>query len=139
MSNNLLAGLAPVHPGEILREDVFPALDKPLSALARMLGTSRTTLYAIINAEQSVTSDMALRIGKLTGTTPEMWLNLQQAYDLQMSAERLAEELEKIPTLEAATALSARTSKWKSRSSRRAGKSNLPSNSGFDMVEYFCA
>lgn len=102
MSNNLLAGLAPVHPGEVLGEDVFPALNKPMAELARLLSTSRTTLYAIINAEQAVTSDMALKIGKLTGTAPEMWLNLQQAYDLRMSEARLAEELEKIPTLEAA-------------------------------------
>lgn len=102
MTNNLLAGLAPVHPGEVLGEDVFPALGKPMAEIARLLGTSRTTLYAIMNGEQAVTSDMALKIGKLTGTSPAMWLNLQQAYDLRMSEARLADELEKIPTLEAA-------------------------------------
>jgi antitoxin HigA-1 len=102
MSNNLLAGLGPVHPGEVLREDVFPGLNKPMAELARLLSTSRTTLYSIMKGEQSVTSDMALRIGKLTGTTPEMWLNLQQAYDLRLSEARLADELKKIPTLEAA-------------------------------------
>lgn len=102
MTNNLLAGLDPVHPGEVLREDVFPALNKPMAELARLLGISRTTLYAIMNGEQAVTSDMALKIGKLTGTSPEMWMNLQQAYDLRMSEKRLAAELAKIPTLEAA-------------------------------------
>lgn len=102
MTNNLLAGLVPVHPGEVLREDVFPALNKPMAELSRLLGTSRTTLYAIMNGEQAVTADMACKIGKLTGTSPEMWLNLQQAYDLRASAARLADELEKIPTLEAA-------------------------------------
>ena len=102
MPNNLLAGLAPVHPGEVLREDVFPALGRPRAELARLLGTSRTTLYAILNGEQAVTSDMALKIGKLTGTSPAMWLNLQQAHDLHASESRLAVELEKIPTLEAA-------------------------------------
>ena len=102
MTNNLLAGLAPVHPGEVLREDVFPALNKPRAELARLLGTSRTTLYAIMNGEQAVTSDMALKIGKLTGTAPEMWLNLQQAFDLRASEARLADALDKIPTLEAA-------------------------------------
>lgn len=100
MSNKLLAGLRPVHPGEILREDVFPGLNRPMAELARLLGTSRTTLYAIMNGEQSITSDMALKIAKLIGTSPEMWLNLQQAYDLQMSETRLAAELENIPTLE---------------------------------------
>lgn len=102
MTNKMLAGLRPVHPGEVLREDVFPALNKPLLQIARLLGTSRTTLYAIMNGGQGVTADMACRIGKLTGTTPEMWLNLQQKFDLQLSAARLAKELEKIPTLEAA-------------------------------------
>lgn len=102
MTNDRLAGLTPVHPGEVLREDVFPALNRPRAELARLLGTSRTTLYAIMNGEQGVTSDMALKIGKLTGTSPEMWLNLQQAFDLRLSETRLAEELENIPTLEAA-------------------------------------
>ena len=102
MSKNLLAGLTPVHPGEVLREDVFPALNRPMAELARLLGTSRTTLYAIMNGEQAVTSDMALKIGKLTGTNPGMWLNLQQAFDLRASEARLADELEKIPTLKAA-------------------------------------
>ena len=102
MTNKLLAGLPPMHPGEVLREDVFPALSKPKAELARLLGTTRTTLYAIMNGEQAITSDMACKIGKLTGTSPEMWMNLQQAYDLRMSEDRLAEELEKIPTLEAA-------------------------------------
>lgn len=102
MTNNLLAGLAPVHPGEILGEDILPALAKSKVEIARLLGTTRTTLYAILNAEQSLTSDMALRIGKLTGTSPEMWLNLQQAYDLKVSEAKLAEELKGIPTLEAA-------------------------------------
>jgi addiction module HigA family antidote len=88
--------------GEVLREDVFPALNKPMAELARLLGTSRTTLYAIMNGGQAVTSDMALKIGKLTGTSPAMWLNLQQAHDLHMSEARLADELKKIPTLEAA-------------------------------------
>ena len=102
MTNALLAGLRAVHPGEVLREDVLPAINKPKAEIARLLGTTRTTLYAIMNGEQALTAEMALKIGKLTGTTPEMWLNLQQAYDLRAGEARLAEELEKIPTLEAA-------------------------------------
>jgi addiction module HigA family antidote len=102
MPNRLLAGLAPVHPGEVLREDVFPALGRPRAELARLLGTSRTTLYAILNGEQSVTPDMALKIGKLTGTSPGMWLSLQQAFDLHAGEARLAAELARIPTLEGA-------------------------------------
>lgn len=102
MANKLLAGLRAVHPGEVLREDILPALNTSKREIACLLGTSRQSLYAILNGEQSVTADMACRIGKLTGTSPEMWLNLQQAYDLQDSAARLADELKKIPTLKAA-------------------------------------
>jgi addiction module HigA family antidote len=102
MSNTLLAGLPPVHPGEVLREDVLPAIGRSKSELAKLLGITRTTLYGILNGEQGVTSDMALRIGKLTDTSPKLWLSLQQDYDLCLSAVKLADELERIPTLEAA-------------------------------------
>lgn len=102
MTNKLLAGLQPVHPGEVLREDVLPALNKPKAEIARLLGTTRTSLYAILNCDQAITSDMACKIAKLTGTSPEMWMNLQQAYDLKISETRLADELERIPTLEPA-------------------------------------
>ncbi|MGQ0559869.1 MAG: HigA family addiction module antitoxin [Sphingosinicella sp.] len=102
MPNKLLAGLPPVHPGDVLGEDVLPALGRPKSEIARLLGISRTTLYGILNGENGVTSDMALRIAKLTGTNPKVWLNLQQDYDLCMSERKLARELARIPTLEAA-------------------------------------
>lgn len=102
MTNKLLAGLPPVHPGEVLREDVLPALNRPKAEIARLLNTTRTSLYAIMKGDQSVTSDMAVRIAKLTGTSATLWMNLQQAYDLRNSEIKLAAELEKIPTLEAA-------------------------------------
>jgi len=102
MSNPLLAGLAPVHPGEVLREDVLPALARSKSEIAKLLGITRTTLYGILNGDQSVTSEMALRIGKLTDTSPKVWLNLQQDYDLRIGEHKLAAELERIPTLEVA-------------------------------------
>lgn len=102
MPNPLLRGLPPVHPGEVLREDVLPALGRSKSDIAKLLGITRTTLYGILNGDQAVTSDMALRIAKLTDTSPKLWLNLQQDYDLSRSAEKLAAELARIPTLEAA-------------------------------------
>lgn len=102
MSNNLLAGLPPVHPGEVLREDVLPALGRSKVEIAKLLGITRTTLYGILNGEQAVTSEMALRIAKLTDTSPKVWLNLQQEYDLRIGEQKLAAELERIPTLEVA-------------------------------------
>ncbi|HEX2764920.1 MAG TPA: HigA family addiction module antitoxin [Allosphingosinicella sp.] len=102
MTNQLLRGLAPTHPGEILREDVLPALGKPKTEIARALHVSRQQLYDILNEEKPITSQMALRIGKLTGSSPEMWLRMQCAYDLATLEPRMADELAQIPVLEAA-------------------------------------
>jgi antitoxin HigA-1 len=102
MSNPLLKGLGPTHPGEILREDVVPALGKPKAAIARALNVSRQQLYDILNEEKPVTSQMALRIGRLTHTSPEMWLRMQGAYDLAVLEPKMAEELKRIPVLKAA-------------------------------------
>jgi addiction module HigA family antidote len=102
MTNKLMSGLLPTHPGELLREDILPALNKPKAEVARLLEISRQTLYDILAEKQDVTPAMALRIGKLTGTSPEMWLNIQQSYDLRRLAEKDADILARIPTLEAA-------------------------------------
>ena len=102
MSNALLKGLRPVHPAEILREDVIPALGRTKSEIARLLGISRQTLYDLLAERQPVTVPMALRIGKLTGTTPESWLNMQRAYDVKIAEREMADEIAKIPTLKAA-------------------------------------
>ena len=91
-----------MHPGEILREDVLPALGKPKAEVARLLGISRQTLYDIIDEKQPVTPGMALRFGKLCGNGPELWINLQRAYDLAIAERELAGEIKKIPTLTAA-------------------------------------
>lgn len=99
MTNPLLEGIRPVHPAEILREDVLPALGRPKAEIARLLGISRQTLYDLLNERQPITAQMALRIGKLTGTTPESWLRMQGQYDMKRAARAMAAELEKIPTL----------------------------------------
>ncbi|MGF1550298.1 MAG: HigA family addiction module antitoxin [Sphingomonadaceae bacterium] len=99
MSNPLLRGLRPVHPGEILREDVLPALGRPKSEIARLLGISRQTLYDLLNERQPITAPMALRIGKLCGNGPDLWINLQVRYDMKVAEREMAEELAKIPTL----------------------------------------
>jgi addiction module HigA family antidote len=102
MTNPLLNGLGPTHPGEILREDVLPALGKPKTEIARALHVSRQHLYDILNEQKPITSQMALRIGRLTRTSPEMWLRMQCAYDLATLEPKMAEELELIPILKAA-------------------------------------
>jgi len=86
----------------MLREIVFPALGKPKTEIARLLGVSRQTLYAVLNEKQPVTANLALRIGKLVGDGAEIWLSMQQSYDLEMAERALAKELKAIPTLQAA-------------------------------------
>lgn len=99
--NPLLAGLRPVHPGEILREDVLPAIGLPKAEIARLLGISRQSLYDILGEKQPVTPAMALRVGKLCGNGPDLWINLQRNYDLQKAETELADQIAAIPTLTA--------------------------------------
>ncbi len=100
--NRLTRGLKPMHPGEMLRQDVLPAIGKSKSEIARLLGISRQTLYDILDEKQPVTPAMALRLGKLLGNGPDLWINLQRAYDLAAAERELAGEIRKIPTLSAA-------------------------------------
>ena len=94
--------LPPMHPGELLREDIFPALGKSVSELAELLGVSRQTLHAILAARAAVTPMMALRLGKLCGNGPNLWVSLQARYDLAVLEPAMAEELDRIPTIRAA-------------------------------------
>jgi addiction module HigA family antidote len=100
--NPLLKGLRPVHPGETLREDVIPALGRPKSEIAKLLGVSRQTLYDVLNERQPITANLALRIGKLVGGGPDIWLRMQLNYDLEIAERALAKTLKSIPRLEAA-------------------------------------
>ena len=95
-------GLPPMHPGELLRDEILPALDRPKTEIARLLGVSRQTLYDILEERQPVTPAMALRLGKLCGNGPELWLNLQKRYDLHRAQLKLGGKIRKIPTLEVA-------------------------------------
>lgn len=83
--NPITDGLGPVHPGEILREDVLPALGIPTAQVARSLGISRQQLYDIMNGKKPITAATALRLGKYLGNGPDLWLNLQARYDLELA------------------------------------------------------
>lgn len=72
----------PTHPGNILKRHYLEPLTLTVSELAHVLGISRKTLSRIVNGRASITSDMALRLSRAFRTTPELWLNLQQTYDL---------------------------------------------------------
>ncbi len=87
---------APVHPGEILREDILPALELSVSEAARRLGVSRQQLHRVLACTHPITIEMALRIGKLVGNGPGLWLRLQQACDLWRVEQCLKKELGEI-------------------------------------------
>ena len=76
------ASITPVHPGEILREDVFPALGVTKPVLAGALGISRQTLHDLFSEKRGVTPEMSLRLETVVGSTAETWLALQSARDL---------------------------------------------------------
>jgi addiction module HigA family antidote len=77
----------PAHPGEHLREDTLPALGMSRAAFARHLGISRNTLYKLLNEEQPVTLDIALRLAKALSVSARLWLALQASHDIWI-AER---------------------------------------------------
>jgi addiction module HigA family antidote len=89
----------PVHPGEILREDVIKNLGLSVSEAARRLGVSRQQLHRILACTHPITTEMALRIGKFAGNGPGLWLRMQQAYDLWCAQNLMADELSKIDTV----------------------------------------
>src|SRR6202795_649067 len=93
-------GLAPMHPGELLREEILPALDRSKTEIAKLLGVSRQTLYDVLKEKQPVTPGMALRLGKLCGNGPDLWLNLQKRDDFHQAQQQLGEMINDIPTFE---------------------------------------
>jgi addiction module HigA family antidote len=93
--------IKPLHPGELLRKDVIPALRKPKAEIARLIGISRQALYDILNEKAPVTAEMAVKLGKLCGNGPNLWINLQRSYDLWHAERRV--NVSKIPTLHEAT------------------------------------
>ncbi|MFC1824285.1 HigA family addiction module antitoxin [Thermodesulfobacteriota bacterium] len=92
----------PIHPGEVLREDVLPALGLSVSEAARRLGISRQQLHRILACTHPITTETALRVGKFAGNGPGLWLRMQQAYDLWHAEQRMKADLSKIETVASA-------------------------------------
>ena len=74
--------LPPIHPGEMLREDM-EALGLSARALADAIGVPHNRVAAILRGDRAITADTALRLATYFGTSPEVWMNLQQTYDLK--------------------------------------------------------
>ena len=75
-------GMRPVHPGEILDEEL-QELGMSANALAAALGVPTNRITAILKGQRGITADTALRLSRYLGTTPQLWLNLQQTYELR--------------------------------------------------------
>ena len=86
----------PTHPGAILREDVLPALAMTQVELAERLGVSRLTVSELLNEKRALSTEMALRLGRLLDTSPESWLAMQDAVDLWEVRNAKLEELESV-------------------------------------------
>ena len=92
----------PTHPGEMLREDFLPDYNLTVSGMAEALGVSRQSVNELLRERRAVSPEMALRLGRLFGNSPEFWLNAQRAVDLWVAAEALKEEVARIRPLSAA-------------------------------------
>jgi antitoxin HigA-1 len=88
--------LPPMHPGEVLREEFLIPLGMSASALARICGVPRTRIERLANEEIGMTADTALRLAKALSTSAQLWLNLQNAYDMQTAEKEIGKDLAKI-------------------------------------------
>jgi addiction module HigA family antidote len=89
----------PIHPGEMLREDFLPDYGLTVSGLADALGVSRQTVNELLRERRSVSQEMALRLSRLFGNSPEFWLNAQRAVDLWDATQEIGSKVERIKPL----------------------------------------
>jgi addiction module HigA family antidote len=80
-------GLPPVHPGEIIREDILPEVSLSVTATAKALGVSRQMVHDILAGRKPLSAVMCLKVSRLFGGTPEFWMRLQAEYDLKRAAQ----------------------------------------------------
>ena len=88
--------LPPIHPGEILREDFMLPLGLSSNALARAIGVTPARINEIVREKRGITAETALRLARFFGTSVDLWMNLQQRYDLERAKDLLGNSLEQI-------------------------------------------
>jgi len=91
--------LKPMHPGEVLREEFLVPLAMSAGALAKACGLPRTRIERIATEQSGITADTALRLAKALGTSAQLWLNLQNDYDVQIARRDLGKVLDRIETI----------------------------------------
>ena len=87
----------PIHPGEILADEIAAREGLTKTELARLIGVPPGRISEIIAGKRAITADTALRLGKFFGMEPEFWMNLQRNYELRVARNAIGPELEKIP------------------------------------------
>jgi antitoxin HigA-1 len=92
----------PMHPGEVLREEFLVPLRVSAGALAKAMGVPRTRVERIAAESIGITADTALRLGKALGTSAQLWLNLQNRYDMETAERAIGRELARISRVKAA-------------------------------------
>jgi addiction module HigA family antidote len=79
--------LPPVHPGEMIKEDILPSVGLSVKAAAKALGVSRQMLHDILAGRRPMSAIMCLKVSRLFGGSPEVWMRLQAAYDLKKAEQ----------------------------------------------------
>lgn len=92
----------PTHPGEMLREDFLPDYGLTVAGLAEAAGVSRQSINELLRGRRAVSPEMALRLARLFGNSPEFWLNAQRAVDLWDAEQAIKREVARIKPLSAA-------------------------------------
>jgi antitoxin HigA-1 len=92
----------PTHPGEMLREDFLPDFGLTVSGLASAIGVSRQSVNELLRGRRAVSPEMALRLAKLFGNSPEFWLNAQRAVDLWDAEQAIKDDVASIKPLSVA-------------------------------------
>jgi antitoxin HigA-1 len=82
-----------IHPGEILADEL-KELGMSAAELARTLHVPTNRITQILNGQRAITADTALRLGQWFGTGPELWLNLQKAYELRLAQQQVGQEIQ---------------------------------------------
>ena len=95
----IVASLPPLHPSEILREEFMAPLGLSAGRIAEACGVPRTRIERIAGERLGITGDTALRLGKVLGTGPELWMNLQARFETETARATLGDVVDGLPEL----------------------------------------
>ena len=100
----MIRARTPIHPGEILADEL-KEFGLSAAELARTLGVPANRISQIIAGKRAISADTALRLGRYFGTSPDLWVNLQKTYELDLARRQIGQAINAIPQRPAVTAL----------------------------------